>query len=207
MTCALLVLAAGESRRFGVQPKQAAQWRGEALLTHVARRAQQVAAGEVYLVLGAYADVLMPLAPPGCKILIHDNWQQGMGASLAYGVAQLPVETAAVVVLMADQIDVSVADMRKLIAVAERGGNERAGEAAPRVACAQYEHTFGVPAYFSHHYFSALRALSGDRGAKHLLASLGATLVPMPSAAIDIDTPADFEQFSDRETASAKAID
>jgi molybdenum cofactor cytidylyltransferase len=63
-----------------------------------------------------------------------------------------------------------------------------------RIVAAQYTGTTGAPAIFPSELFGELAALQGDRGARALL-SLHAdrvVAVPMPSAALDVDTPADL---------------
>ncbi|UTA46776.1 nucleotidyltransferase family protein [Simiduia sp. 21SJ11W-1] len=203
MSCATLVLAAGASRRFGAEPKQAQPWRGRAMLTHMAERAAEVTPGQVFVVLGADAVRLAPLVPAGCNIVVNDAWAEGLGASIARGVGALPAETTAVVIVLGDQLGVT----RECLTGLVRTGNAHSGAGSPVAVCAAYQNTRGVPAYFPRCYFPALAGLAGSSGAKALLMGAEVATVSMPQAAIDIDTPADFIAFENRERASAKAID
>ena len=65
------------------------------------------------------------------------------------------------------------------------------------VACADYDGLPGVPAILPRRLFAALEALDGERGAKPLLLAEGdaAVRLPMPEAAIDIDTPTDLARW------------
>lgn len=198
MSVYVLLLAAGASHRFGA-PKHLQHWQGRPLLTHMAERAEAVAPGRVRVVLGAHATKLRPLLSAQ-QVLINAQWQQGMGSSLAFGVSQLPSQARGVIVLLADQVAVSLDDLRALMPTGT--------SIEPRIVCAEYEGVRGAPAYFSNHFFSELAALRGDQGAKVLLTHPVARTVAMPSAAVDIDTVADFEHFQQqREIASATAND
>jgi molybdenum cofactor cytidylyltransferase len=54
-----------------------------------------------------------------------------------------------------------------------------------------------VPAVFGRAHFDSLRSLAPEAGAAALLRDVGARLlqVPMPEAAMDIDTPADLDRL------------
>ena len=62
------------------------------------------------------------------------------------------------------------------------------------IAAALYSGTVGVPAIFPRSLFPELAQLRGDAGARVLLRRNAARVVrvPMPSAAIDVDTPEDL---------------
>ncbi|MCH1553580.1 MAG: NTP transferase domain-containing protein, partial [Luminiphilus sp.] len=63
-----------------------------------------------------------------------------------------------------------------------------------QIACASYSKTLGPPAIFPAQFFPELQKLSGNKGAKALLAELTATnyRVDIPSAAFDIDFQSDL---------------
>ncbi|HEX3818173.1 MAG TPA: hypothetical protein VHW03_07785, partial [Chthoniobacterales bacterium] len=75
------------------------------------------------------------------------------------------------------------------------------------VACA-YAGTVGVPALFGREYFSGLRSLGDEEGAKKLLLSQPNDLVTVEfsGGAIDIDTPADLAAISGLRRKSAGTI-
>ena len=88
--------------------------------------------------------------------------------------------------LLADQPLVSADDLRRL------AGTWR--KQPQYIAAALYSGTTGVPAIFPRSLFQALLQLRGDAGARALLRrnTDRVVRVPMPSAAIDIDTPEDL---------------
>jgi molybdenum cofactor cytidylyltransferase len=101
----------------------------------------------------------------------------------------MPRRLTAVLVLLVDQPCVTAEDLTRLIG---------AWVARPRLAvAAEYSGRPGVPAIIPRRYFSALRALSGDTGARGFLRSLeNLVCVSMPSAAFDVDVPEDAARLS-----------
>ncbi len=176
-----LVLAAGASRRLG-QAKQNLTMGDETLLQHTVRIASTVAPSRVLTVLGAQATALSRSI--GGFWVNNPQWEAGMGSSLACGVAQLP-ENSAILVLLCDQPRVGADQLTGLV---------NAWQAQPtQIAAAVYNGRRGVPAIFPPASRAALLALNGDQGARTLLRSAASmTEVSMPEAAVDIDRPADL---------------
>lgn len=185
----VLVLAAGAGSRFG-SPKQLARVGGEALLQKAVARASELAGHAVTVVLGAHAAEITPLLrQSSASVVVNRQWQEGLGSSLRLGVAQLPPSTEAVLVTLADQAAITSADLRRLAAAWRRQPDS--------VIAASYEGHTGVPAVFPRHAFPLLLALRGDVGARPVLSQLADRVlrVPMPNAAIDIDTPEDLRKL------------
>ena len=186
--CAALVLAGGRSARLG-QPKQLVRYRGETLLGRIVSHALQVAAGPVLVVLGApgaTSDACRAeLAGLPVNLLDNPDAATGMGSSLRLGMAavtNLPSPPERLLLLVADQPLVTSRHLALLLAVPAPGG----------IAAAVYAGRAGVPAVFSRQHFAALSKAEGDAGARALLRSLPFAPVPMPEAAVDIDTPEDL---------------
>jgi molybdenum cofactor cytidylyltransferase len=181
-----VVLAAGESRRFGSQ-KQLVRIAGRPLLHTAVTRASEVTGSAVIVVLGCGAAELGALLKhsPG-SIVINQEWREGLSSSIRAGIARLPLTCAGAMLLLADQPLVSADDLRRL------AGTWR--KQPQYIAAALYSGTTGVPAIFPRSLFQALLQLRGDTGARSLLRrnTDRVVRVPMPSAAIDIDTPEDL---------------
>jgi molybdenum cofactor cytidylyltransferase len=89
-------------------------------------------------------------------------------------------------VLLVDQPRVDAAAIARLATAWRR----RPG----RPAAALYDGRAGVPAILPRRYWRAAQALHGDRGARALLRDAqAATLVDMPEAALDVDSPSDVD--------------
>ncbi len=187
----VLVLAAGASTRLG-QPKQLVRIGGRPALHVVVSQAVALAGHAVTVVLGAQArDLTRLLTHSPASIIVNREWEQGMASSIRCGVAALPPGCDAVLVLLGDQVAVTAEDLRRL------AGSWRGQEGV--IAASVYRHTIGVPAIFPRWCFSELSQLRGDIGARQVLQRHAHRLahVPMPSAAIDLDTPGDLALLSE----------
>lgn len=181
-----IVLAAGASTRFG-SAKQLVRVAGRPLLHTAVARASEVAGSAVTVVLGARAAELTPLLTHSpSTIVINREWREGMASSIRAGVARLPSSCDAVLVMVVDQVAVTTEDLKRLVSAWRRQPEY--------IVAARYGMTTGVPAIFPRSTFSDLQSLRGDVGARALMQRNPDRVVrvPMPSAAIDIDTPEDL---------------
>ena len=190
-TVGLLLLAAGSSSRLG-QPKQLLPYQGQTLLRHAAEVAVASSCRPLVLVTGALHDELLPeIAGLSFHVVRNDSWADGMGGSIAVGLAELETaaETAlvdAVVVLLCDQPLLTPEVIGELIVQFQATGQP--------VVASTYAGIRGVPALFSRALFPQLRELQGVNGARELLkqhAHLPA--VDFPGGATDVDT---LEQYA-----------
>jgi molybdenum cofactor cytidylyltransferase len=181
-----VVLAAGASTRFG-SAKQLVRVAGRPLLHTAVTRAAEVTGNALIVVLGSGAAQLAPLLKhsPGSIVINHD-WREGLASSIRTGIARLPAACSAVMLLLADQAAVTADDLRRL------AGSWR--KQPQHIAAALYAGTCGAPVIFPRSSFRALTELRGDAGARALLLRNPDRVVrvPMPSAAIDVDTPEDL---------------
>lgn len=185
-TLHIVILAAGESRRFG-SPKQLARIDGRPLLHRIVSHATDLAGHAVTVVLGAHASDIAPLLKhTAATIVVNREWQEGMGSSIRAGLARVPGSTDGVMLLVADQPGLTVEDLRRLAGAWRRQPDS--------LVASQYSGITGVPAIFPRWAFRDLAELRGDRGAQALFhRHLDRLLrLPMPSAAVDIDTPEDL---------------
>ncbi len=181
-----VVLAAGPSTRFG-SAKQLVRVAGRPLLHTTVTRAAEVTGNALIVVLGAGAAELAPLLKhsPG-SIVVNHEWREGLASSIRAGVARLPASCSGVMLLLADQAAVTADDLKRL------AGTWR--KQPQYIAAARYAGTSGVPAIFPRSAFRDLAELRGDAGARGLLRRSADRVVrvPMPSAALDVDTPEDL---------------
>ena len=188
-----IILAAGGSSRMG-GPKQLARLDGQSLVRRTARSVLASRCAGAFVVLGAYAsEVAADLRGVPVTLVQSPHWQEGLAHSIRAGIAA--VDDAgfdAALLALVDQPAVSAALLDRLIAAL-------AGAPAGIVAC-EYAGTLGPPTLWARSHFGALRALSGDRGAKPLLLAheAGVVRIPFPDGALDVDTPADLERARSR---------
>jgi molybdenum cofactor cytidylyltransferase len=190
-----VVLAGGAGRRFG-GGKLLAPWRGGLLIEAALDCAFAAPARSVTLVTGADPDV-MPVAlehalregeAARLRIVHAREHAEGMAATLRAGIEALPADTLGAYVFLGDM---------PLIPPEVAGRLAGALEAGAWAAVPVHDGRRGHPVLFSARLFGALRALSGDEGARSVLRGLGERLVEVaaPNAGIlfDVDTPADLD--------------
>jgi CTP:molybdopterin cytidylyltransferase MocA len=181
-----VILAAGEGRRFG-GAKLAAELDGTALLDHAVTAMLAVPAIErVVVVLGAHAgEVSARTDLAGVETLVCERWSEGLSASLIAGIEELR-EAEAVVVTLGDQPFVTA---QVIAAIVDQLDDSRPA------ARATYGGRPGHPVLIKRTLFERVRSLSGDQGARDLLAEAGAQELECGHLCRpdDIDTPDDLE--------------
>ena len=187
---AAVVLAAGASTRFGTANKLVAEINGRPLVRATADAVLGAGIAEVVVVTGSDAPLIEP-ALEGLPVrFVHNaHWQDGMGSSIATGVAALRDTAGAAFIVPGDMPLLTVGLLRSLIAAFERHSG------APIVYPATPDGAQRNPVLWPSRLFPELRALSGPEGAKALLRPLLAESVVVdcdPAIFVDIDTPADL---------------
>ncbi|MEH1165142.1 nucleotidyltransferase family protein [Micromonospora sp. CPCC 205539] len=183
-----LLLAAGAGRRYG-RPKALVEWAGEPLVRHGIRLLTVGGCAPVHVVVGAGADELPEL--PGAVPVRHDRWPEGLGSSLRRGLASLPADVPAAVVVLVDQPLLSPVAVHRVRAA-------YAGGAV--VAVATYAGRPGHPVLLGRATWPLLdRYAVGDRGARDLLRARPDLVVEVPcddaGSPVDVDTPADLPRL------------
>lgn len=184
---AVIILAAGASRRFGSTDKLLHPVDGKPLAAHTAHLAHTIGARITCAVIPGDAPKRAGLFDQaGIDTLVNKDAAQGQGSSLALGIRHLtdkPVDAA--LILLADMPRVPLAHVSAMLNAAAEGIDavaSRTGEITQ------------PPLLFCRPAFPALQALAGDTGGKAVLNRLSdVTAVDLPATeAIDIDTQADI---------------
>ncbi|MEH3069009.1 MAG: NTP transferase domain-containing protein [Aeromicrobium erythreum] len=104
-----LVLAAGAGRRLGRPKATVVDADGEAWVARAVRVLREGGCDPVHVVLGADADTARALVPPDARVVVADDWAEGMSASLRAGLRAVAATTAdAVMIHLVDLPDVGV---------------------------------------------------------------------------------------------------
>ena len=115
MPTALLVLAAGRSRRLG-RPKQLLPFRGRPLLDAVLAVARACPGDQRLVALGGAAnDVQDAVDLAGFEVVVNEAYGTGCSSSIAAAVPELAPGTDVVVLLLGDQPCVTTDAVRRLL--------------------------------------------------------------------------------------------
>lgn len=188
MSVAVLVLAAGSSRRLG-RPKQLLAYRGRPLLDAVLDTARSCGGDQVVVALGGAADeVRAQVDLGGCTLADNPAYGTGCSSSIAAAVPALDPATDVVVLLLGDQPGVTADAVRALLA----------GRGDAPLAVGRYDDGVGHPFAFGRAVLPDLAALHGDKAVWKLLDQRSAEVVevrvpgPVP---LDVDTEEDYAQL------------
>lgn len=188
-THAIVLLAAGESRRLG-QPKQLVRVAGEALVRRAARAALATDPAQALVVVGAHADeVWAAVADLALTRVDCPGWRAGLSASMRAALAPLDPAVEGALFVLCDQPALTASHLRALVA--------RWSSAPGRAVASAYEGTLGVPAIVPRSWFQDLAGLAGDRGARDLLRARSEQVdsIEAPDLAADLDQPADLARI------------
>ncbi len=186
---AAVVLAAGLARRMGrpklvldLRGKAVVRWSVEAVLTQVE---------DVVVVTGADDGKLREaLAGLGVRFATNPRPQDGQGSSIAVGVAALKPLTRAALIVLGDQPRLPATVVPALLEAFRRTGKA--------IVVPSYLGTQGTPVLFSSDVFGELTALTGDAGARSVVAARPQRVERVPfdfAMPADVDTPEDFARL------------
>ena len=149
-----ILLAAGTSSRMGSN-KLLFELEGESVLRGAARRALAGGVSPLLVVLGHEADrAEQELSGLPCRVVVNPEYEQGINSSLKTGVAALPAEAAAAVVMLADMPFVTPEMIAGLIA------RYHATEAP--LVISDYEGVNAPPMLYDRSLFAELLAMTGE---------------------------------------------
>jgi molybdenum cofactor cytidylyltransferase len=175
---AVILLAAGEGRRFG-GAKLEAELDGKMLGLHAAELLAGMDFGEAIAVCNANQPSLnAELAQLGFKIIINPNPAAGQAKSLALGVCALGDANGALVAL-ADMPYLTASHVQRLAATFDANN-------ASTTICSLHGDVRMPPAIFPRSVWPMLTGITGDQGAKALLAE-ALTVAGTPHILRDID--------------------
>jgi molybdenum cofactor cytidylyltransferase len=180
---AAVVLAAGESRRFG-GAKQLAELNGRTLLEHVLALADEAGLAPIVAVVPVWLTRPRAMDDARLRWVRNPHPERGMSHSLRLGFGALEPGTDAAVILLGDQPTIPPAAIAALLAA--RGEKP--------IVAAMSAGRLAPPIVIERSHFDVVRQPSGDIGLRDVLNAhpewVAAVEVPEPVA--DVDTPDDL---------------
>lgn len=184
------VLAAGTSSRFGAS-KLIQSFRGKPLLQPALLAAQLACPGQVTLVVGHDGDSITAAAGNRYdNVVVNENYEDGLGSSIAKGVLNSRDSADAIFIILADQPLLTAEHLKSMV--------ERWSGHSNEIVASTFGGTDCPPILFPKQAFDQLEALSGDSGAKHLLRDKRYRIRRVESSALryDVDTEQDLLQLN-----------
>jgi molybdenum cofactor cytidylyltransferase len=189
---AAIVFTAGRSSRMASRNKLLELVEGKPVIAHTVSAALESGAGSVIVVTGFEAErigeVLRDLK---VKIVHNADYAQGLSTSLRTGLAALPQDIDGALILLGDMPAISGGDLDALIAAFKNRDS---------ICVPVRDGRRGNPALWGANYFPEIMKITGDMGAKPLMAKYPDQVieVPIDSDGIfsDIDTPSDLARVT-----------
>lgn len=190
---AAVVLAAGSSKRMG-RNKLLLDLGGETVVRRTVEAALEAGLDPVVVVLGHEAErVGAELDGLACLPVVNPRHPEGAATSVRAGVAEVPGDAAALVIVLADMPFVTGAMLRAMVE------SYRATRAP--VVVSRYGDVEAPPTLFDRSVFPELVTLEGDRCARQVARrhQAGGAFVTWAADALqDLDVAADYERVRAR---------
>jgi molybdenum cofactor cytidylyltransferase len=181
-----VLLAAGRSARFGADKLLHPLADGTPMAVRCARTLVSALPRSVAVVRTGQDRLQEMLRAEGLEIAVCAGAHEGMGASLAWGVAAT-AGAGGWIVALADMPCIQAATLEHLVAAMMDGAS---------IALPVFQGRRGHPVGFGRTYRERLQACSGDRGARGILDENSARIVQLacddPGVVWDVDRPEDL---------------
>jgi len=183
-----IILAAGQSKRMG-QVKQLLPFEGKPLISHIINTALASQLEEVIVVLGHRAEDIEKTIDFGdAQLVMNNDYRAGQSTSLQTGISAISNRSEAALFILGDQPLVNAGVINRLIEGFKPKGT---GFLVPT-----FHGRRGNPVLVARAFFSHLKSLTGDQGARALFEEYADQVeefdVGDECIHIDIDTLADY---------------
>lgn len=187
-----IVLAAGESTRYGNTTKQVLPWGDTTLVGHAVQVALRAGLAPVIVVTGYDADIVAAaVADVPVQTVFNPDYAAGQSTSVQCGVAAVSENVGGAVFLMADTPNVTPAVVRRVV--------EAHRETLAPIVIPTYEGQRGNPVLFDRDLFDGIQTISGDVGGRALFEAYRNSIVRVPvdepGIRQDVNTADDYERF------------
>lgn len=171
-------------------PKQLLRLDDRPLLQHVLDNVRVSGVMESVLVLGFAAEAIRREIDAGnVRVVINQNYQQGMGASLKAGLSAVNPQAEAAIVVLADQPFVRPATLDQLVAEHDR--------CKAQILIPTYRGFRGNPVLLDRSVFPEIMTIQGDMGCRAIFGNHLESIVKVPvddvGILLDLDRQSDFD--------------
>lgn len=182
-----VILAAGQSRRMGPINKLLAEIDGKPMVMHAIEAVSAVTDSTVIVVTGHEENAVQAaLQGTNVRFVYNPEYARGLSTSLKAGIEAIEGDYDGALVCLGDMPGIGPAHLERLIAAF-------APDKEQEICVPTFNGKRGNPVLWHKNFFPAIKALSGDVGARHLIGENPNQVieVPMDDDAIltDLDTP------------------
>ncbi len=186
-----IVLAAGRSRRMGGRNKLLLEIGGKPMVCHVVDALLDSGIASITVVTGHQAQTVRSvLRGSPVSFVENSDHAAGLSTSLKAGLDAIPASCGAVLVCLGDMPAVDGETLRALTRAWQRAEG-------PAIVVPTRDGRLGNPVLWDRSFFSAMREVTGDTGARHLIGEYQDCVVEVAmdnrAVLLDIDTPEDFD--------------
>jgi molybdenum cofactor cytidylyltransferase len=178
----------------GHSVKQLLPWGKLTLIEHMKKVAMASGACATVVVLGAHAGRIREVlgVADKCHIIENTAWQEGLSASIAFGIQYLELNFPAsdgVLLMLCDQPLLTTSYLNRMMDAFSQGDK--------KIVASNYGSVPGVPAIFDRQYFGELQMRDNQGGAQGLLVKYrsGLQLLNPGLQVLDMDIPEDYEKL------------
>ena len=148
-----IILAAGNSKRFGKDNKLFTNFNSTLLITHVVSEICKSKLRNIIVITGK----------DHVKINKHLNYNEGINSSISLGIKKLPRNSLSTMICLADMPLLKSEDYNSMVQFEEKFRNKS------KIIVPHNKTTRGNPVIFGKDYFNTLVNLVGDNGGKKIL--------------------------------------
>lgn len=181
-----ILLAAGQSKRFGGNKLLHRLQDGTPIVVTAARHLYAVLPESIVVVDDMESEVAILLETEGLRLVVNQRTKEGIGTSIACGVAASQ-EASGWVIALSDMPFISDQIIQKVVTRLEQGSD---------IIAPTFRQQRGHPVGFSRKYANELMQLHSDEGARSIIAANSSSLdlveVNERGVIIDIDTTNDL---------------
>ena len=156
-----ILLAAGSSRRYGIENKLSALINGKPIINHTLDALlKKFHHNEIIVVVGHdFQNIINLIDNPKINYVKNQNYKNGIGTSISSAMKKIDPNTDGVMIIPGDMPFITIEDLIKL----ERKFLELK---CTKVVCPKHNGIIGNPVLLPKSYFKILESLNDDIGAK-----------------------------------------
>lgn len=169
----IILLAAGNSQRFGPTNKLLSPFHGKPLICHVAQALATAQIGQIYAITGHQSDAIMhALSAIECQQIHNTHHHTGIASSIATGITALRDRYDHLMIALGDTPHILPEHIHRIAQYHLSCQTPRQMITRPR-----YGTQFGHPVIWGAVYFDKLSCLTGDVGGQHLITDVNSRII------------------------------